>query len=367
MAIRKEYEQSWNPYWGVMPSGEAEIQPATADELGCVMIGEGISVTEEGVISTTGGSGGGGSATKYQTNATLKGFIDRHAAIEGDELLLVPEISLVLGTNFRIGGYDANRVANENYKYSDIDGRCMVIGECLAPLKSGIVERGKRALLTYNIPYDSETGDGPIVKLKNCRIFKHIGSNGSARFEVEFEKLIVTNYKISAGMLSVLNNNATAFVYKTYSDGDTYESTKNINAFAGCPEIDITELYNDVEPDTVQSLLGQIHKMLITRSADGETYLVNGVPIGENSGPSIYAPMQKFERIPMWFQKNVCSAFSFIAVGYGGATGQTSGDGKSTEIMVTGSNFDGNTPDGIWRITAPYISIPVEDGAAVGE
>ena len=50
MAIRKEYNQSWNPFWLNMP--EPEIPIASEDTVGGVKIGEGLEVENDGTLNT---------------------------------------------------------------------------------------------------------------------------------------------------------------------------------------------------------------------------------------------------------------------------------------------------------------------------
>lgn len=50
MAVRKEYNQSWNPFWLNMP--ESEMPIASEDTVGGVKVGEGLDIEEDGTLNT---------------------------------------------------------------------------------------------------------------------------------------------------------------------------------------------------------------------------------------------------------------------------------------------------------------------------
>lgn len=53
MAVRKEYNQSWNPFWMNMP--ESELPIAGEDQLGGVKVGDGLDIEEDGTLNAEGG------------------------------------------------------------------------------------------------------------------------------------------------------------------------------------------------------------------------------------------------------------------------------------------------------------------------
>lgn len=52
MAIRKEYNQSWSPYWLNMPNdGTGNIPIASENTLGGIKVGAGLSIDSNGVLT----------------------------------------------------------------------------------------------------------------------------------------------------------------------------------------------------------------------------------------------------------------------------------------------------------------------------
>lgn len=62
MAVRKEYNQSWNPFWLNMP--ETELPIAGEDQLGGVKVGDNLTIEDDGTLNAEAGGGGTPSVVK---------------------------------------------------------------------------------------------------------------------------------------------------------------------------------------------------------------------------------------------------------------------------------------------------------------
>lgn len=295
MAIRKEYNQSWNPFWLNMP--ESELPVAGEDQLGGVKVGEGLNIEEDGKLNAeaapyelpkatrsvlggvtigTGlnvndGKASLATASKYDLGGVKVGsglkITDGVLSVDGvkggkwfagnqnlfqfaiansaiypykNAVYFIPELRATLGRNFELGKVEAGAsVSYWDYQRQ----RSMIVGKILSKSVANETGDGDYIIPTMVIPYDSDAQTGPEIVLRGVKIFVEDGD--TAYFNITFDKAYVTNYKMENGAPVELATGFTGAIFNK-ADGQ-YQGEYAGNELTKRYMIDITNLVPEVD------------------------------------------------------------------------------------------------------------------------
>lgn len=262
MAIRKEYNQAWNPFWLNMPDSggtkdyeDLENKPsindvelegnktsenlgikytlpkASANTLGGVKVGSGLSIDANGVLSSAGGSAPIQKISVSNTSLEAVGLA-RAAADNIPELIYIPEMKLTLNTSFKIGKINSGAtVSFWDYQKT----RSMVVGKMVSGgWDTADTNEGGHIVQSLEIPVDGT--DAPCVIIRDA-IMKKVIDGSNKYFYIKYGKVVVTNTKAGGGYLA---SGLTGAIFGS-SDGQ-YAAAYNGTEFENVGEIDITSL-----------------------------------------------------------------------------------------------------------------------------